>query len=436
MDNSKRYVGLDVSRGFGIIAMILIHGIIQQVAEYDGSIFIPHFQNLSKITLILLAPIALLGLFGPAFVFITSITISIQMIALSKKKPDSLGVYVYGRVIIGLILIILNNIANTLFGAHFFRNGKFFLPEFQIRYDSNIIDSIAWSGIIISFFLFLFLRFRKNINFIEISIIFLTLVVLWFVCTPFLIPVGVNVFVWADEHSMYILKYIVSKFVIGRFKLFPVTGFGFLGIIYGYFLYSKSSFKKILIFSLILAAVSITIFLIFVLFDSSFINDFASEDVPLQLQILCMGLIPLIIIAFMKGPDFSSLETRYRRASKTTWMRRYSIISLTAFSIGTIFADWIFHFFTAFWGNSVDRTGTVPKLEWNFFQVIAFIITLFLFWELCVRLWEKIDYKGSLEWFMSVILSKFFHRETSRMNIEKILYHPNKPPQTAIEGKE
>ena len=327
---SKRFVGLDVTRGFGIIIMLLIHGIIQQVGDYDDSIFIPHVKNLHPVALIFIAPLVLLALWGTAFPLIASINISVQMLNLSKTHPERLGKYVLGRVITGLILIVLNQLASTLFEARFFKEGKFFLPEFYIRYGSNIIDAIAFTGVITSFCLYIYLIIRKKINKkkqnLEILILFLVLIIIWFVCTPILIPIGINVFNWADENSMFFLKYIVSKFVLGRFTLFPVVGFGFLGIIYGLFLHNEYSFKKIFIFSLILTAICVIIFLIFLFIDSSFFNDFASLNAPIQLQILNLGLIPHLILAFMHGPDFSPVETRHKHASRTTWMRRYSIL--------------------------------------------------------------------------------------------------------------
>ena len=431
MPTSKRFVGLDVTRGFGIMVMLLIHAMIQQIGDYDDSIFIPHVKSMHPVALILLAPLVLLGLWGTAFPLIASITISVQMLDLSKTHPDRLGKYVLGRFFTGFILIVLNQIAMTLFEARFFKEGKFFLPEFNIRYGSNIIDAIAFTGVITSFCLYIYLIIRKKIDKkkqnLEIVIFFLVLIIIWFVFTPFLIPIGRQVYSWADEHSMFFLKYIVSKFVLGRFTLFPVVGFGFLGMIYGLFLHNEYSFKKIFIFSLILTIVCVIIFLIFLFIDSSFFNDFASLNAPIQLQILNLGLIPHLILAFSRGPDFSPVEIRHKRASRTTWMRRYSIISLTAFSIATYIGEWIFHFFTEIWGSSIDRSGEIPIISWNFFQIAAFLITVMAFWELLVRLWEKIDYKGSLEWFMIVILSKIVQRKSSKLNVEKILYEPNKP---------
>ena len=41
-----------------------------------------------------------------------------------------------------------------------------------------------------------------------------------------------------------------------------------------------------------------------------------------------------------------------------------------------------------------------------------------------MRLWEKIEYKLSLEWFLVKIFGFLTRRRSSRMDVQKILYPP------------
>jgi len=64
----------------------------------------------------------------------------------------------------------------------------------------------------------------------------------------------------------------------------------------------------------------------------------------------------------------------------------------------------------------------VPIFIWNFAQIMVFIIVICLIWGLIVKLWEKVDFIFSLEWFMIKAVALFQRDKHARINSHKILY--------------
>ncbi|MHA1602592.1 MAG: hypothetical protein ACTSVL_06085 [Promethearchaeota archaeon] len=158
----KRYISLDNAKGFAILMMLLLHAIMQQIAEGNGALFIPTMNSLQWYYIILLVPLAVLGLMGTFFTFATCLTATIQMLSLREKNPEELPKFLLNRIIFGFLLIVLSKIARILFGTPFFEEGKFYLPDISLSYEANTLDSIAWAGAIVPLVLYIFLKPRKN----------------------------------------------------------------------------------------------------------------------------------------------------------------------------------------------------------------------------------------------------------------------------------
>jgi len=102
---------------------------------------------------------------------------------------------------------------------------------------------------------------------------------------------------------------------------------------------------------------------------------------------------------------------------KTTFFRRFNMLLLTIWSFQwvTIFPVLIFDAVTG-WG-ALDG-----KL--NGYQLLLLLAIVVLFWYLIVKLWEKVEFKGSFEWLTITILSKGRADAGDRLKIQEILYNP------------
>ena len=434
---SKRYNGIDAMKGFGIWVMLLIHCLIQQEAEFDSSLFINTITRISYWWYPLLIPIAILSLWGPFFAFAYVTTLSIQIQHIIDTNPKEVRKFLLIRLLIGVLILTISKIGSTVFSYRFFERGHFTFPYIGISYESTILDLIAWSGFIVPSLISILCRRLKIKNPYRLIAFLVGIILIWFVISPSLANLGNNyVLPWLMDKDLHFLRYLVSKLVCGRFKMLPVLSFGFLGGIYGTMLYHEFSFKKIISFTLIFFGTCTLGFALWhFLIEPDWILKFASEDVPIPIQLVNMGTMPFLFLLFLHNQDFAKTEKRRVQAAKrVTWWRRYSLISLTAYALGTDIAFRVFKFFTDVWGPSVDRSGPELLFAWNIWQLLAFIATMWIFWEILIRIWEKINYLFSIDWFLAKCTQLLTGQKMARLNVKHIIYEPNKYHEEEIHS--
>ncbi len=441
---SDRYYSLDVLKGFGIIVMVTLHGIMQQVAQFDPSVFIPALTSQNPVIFVLLVPLVILGTMGATFTFVTCIITTTQLWHLweSKTNHKKIIVFLLSRVFIGFFILLSWRISSILIGFLTQRPLDEYLQTIfwdqLVIYHSETLDSIVWVGVIspVIFYLLLLIFGTKKPWLIIGLCLFLAF--LSFALSPLVISFGESLIGPIRSHHYYLLEFVLSKIIYGRFKIAQTIAFGFFGILFGILLVTKQSFKIVARVSFGIAGGCFITFISWFTISSEFMQSFASEDVPLPVLMLATSGIFCLVLYFLKQQQFcASEEIRLRHARRSTWMRRYGLVSLTAFAWGTAYADLIFALFTPFWGPTIDRTGGQPVLLWNVVQVFTFVIALFLAWELLLRLWEKIRYVMSLEWWIHIILN-LLYRKKSLYDPKQIIYEPNQtfPSDTKITVKE
>lgn len=425
--SKPRYVGIDTAKGFGIFMMIFIHAIIQEIGHYEGQIFISIVQNVSPFFLIFIVPIALLSIMGTFFLFANSVSITTQMLRLDQNNPDKLVKSLFNRVLSSILFITLVQLTWPILNTKYFKQGYFSIPTIYISYGADTVNAIAFSAIIIAFLLFLLLKIIKIRNKKWILIIFLSFTVIWFIFSTPMTIWGQSTMIILQEKELLFLRYCLSMFAQARFKLFQTLGFGFLGVSFGCLFELNVSKQVLRWFSVFINAITLPVFIIWVIIDPTFLLDFTSEAVPLPLQILCLGLETIWFLYFVIQCDYGTPENQFRHGKRMTWLRRYSLISLTAYAFNTYFNDEIMKIFSMIFGSSIDRSSGTAVLAWNWYVIILFLITVILSWEILIRVWEKLNFICSLEWFLSKILSKSSY---SRAQIRELLYVT--PPKTKL----
>jgi hypothetical protein len=319
-----------------------------------------------------------------------------------------------------------------LLSYRFFEKGYFEIPRIGIWQHAEVLDLIAWSGFIVPSVIWLFYGGFKIKNPYFLMICFAVIIILWVGVSPLMWDVGeLHVLTWLEDRRLFFIRYLVRKMIRGRFRMFPVMAFGFLGGIYGMILQQNFSFRNILLTTLSIFGLSVIGFVVwhFTIQPNWYLN-FASEEVPIPLTIANLGLMPWLVLVFLHNQDFAKTEKkRVRAAKRTTWWRRYSLISLTAYSLGSEFAWRIFHFFTDLWGKSVNRVDPEDPstfiFAWNIWQLLAFIATVWVFWEILLRLWEKVNYVLSVDWVLVKVNQLLTNQKMARLNLQPIIYGPN-----------
>lgn len=424
LPSSQRSVGLDFCKGFGILAMLLIHSIIQQVAQYDGTLFVSTFANVPIYYLIPLVPIFLLALWGTAFTYFTVLgtTIQSQKIDIIETSRHRKSIFV--RLMIALFIISLKRI--TWLIRDIIRS----IPQISISWtnfyslEADTLDAIVWAGVICPIVFYIYRKSIAKSPGIGSAFIFIGLAYLWLFFSPLLNFWGENVILWAQSRNVPFLPILFGKFVRGRFKLSQTLAFGFMGIAFGILLskrVSKSLFQKV---TWLVFFISTLISVIIIIFDNSVLLHFADEDVPLPLQIFNLGGVMLLMNGFMVLFDFVDQKVRQRRAKKYSWVSRFGLVSLTAFCLDSTLTRIPYLIMVQFFGPSVNRDVSMPYIAWKWWQILLYMLIVWLFWEGLLRLWEKIHFVGSLDWWVTVLLAKILGKGKIGIPVYEILYLP------------
>ncbi len=420
----NRIYGIDVFKGWGVWYMFIIHAFIQQIAHYNGALFLSTISQVgSWWPYIFALPIGIISLWGFMFGFAFACTVAMQTMRLIDTNPKRIPKYIFHKLLTGILIILLNKIGYSLYKIPYFVDNRTFFPTLSVDYAANILDAIAWFGVLVPIIVWLLyglFRIKRTNHLIITLLVFLTL---WFALTPTLINMGNIAIEYLNDRNLYVVSLFISKFTVGRFRLLPGLGYGLIGSVYATMLYKKVDFKFIIRFALIFfayCAVAAILWLLFI--DPNALQNFTDETVPIPFTIISMSTMQFLLVLFIRTQDYAKSELkRVRAAKRMTFWRRYSVFSLTAFSIGTPIADRIYQLFAFFWGESVVSDA----FNWNLWQIIAFIFFIWGFWEVILRLWETFEYKFSLDWFLAQIMAMLTGAKMGRSAVKPIIYGPN-----------
>ncbi len=426
-----RSVAIDVFKGWGVWFMFLIHAFVQQICQFDASLFLPTIQRVvgfKKVVLLIFGlPIGVMAIWGFMFGFAFACTVAMQTLKILDTNPKKLPKYIFHKAITGVLIVLLNKFGHTLFRGKYFTDGGTLFPGLYVSYSTDILDAVAWMGVLIPLIIWIFyglFRIKKPLNLVITFVILLTG---WFAITPTFLKLGELAIVWSETNSIYIVKWAITKFTRGRFRLLPGLGYGFMGCIYATMLYYRWEFKKILRFSLsffMYCMIGCAIWWLFI--EPNWIARFAEETIPIPLTIISLSTQQLLLLLFIRNQDYAKSEVkRVRAARRTTFWRRYSIFSLTGYALNTAIATKIYTVFVSFWGSSVDYSVSPGIIVWNAWQIIGFVLFMWGFWEIVVRIWSRYDYKFSLDWFLVQFMAMLTGAKKGRSAVKPIIYGPN-----------
>jgi len=426
-----RFIGIDVYKGWGVWFMFLIHAFVQNICQYDAGLFIPTIERTTGWARVILLffgiPIGIMAIWGQMFAFAFVCTVAIQTFQLLDSNPKKLPRYLLNKLITGILILLLNKIGHGLFNIDFFMGGQTLFPTLSVSYSADILDAVAWMGVLIPLIVWTVYRVFRIKKPINLLITFGILLTIWFAATPVFTNLGETAIIWLESKNLYLIKLVITKFIRGRFRLLPGLGYGFMGCMYATMLYMQWNIKRIFRFAISFFFYCLVGFMIWwLLIDPQWFNSFAEEAVPVPLTIVSMSTMQFLLVLFLRNQDYAKSEKhRVKAAHRTTFWRRYSLFSLTAFSINSGVAKRIFSIFVGFWGPSVDYSVPPGIIIWNVWQCLAFVLFMWGFWSLLVRIWEKYDFKFSLDWFLVQLMALFTGAKMGRASIKPIIYGPN-----------
>ncbi len=453
---SKRLLYLDSYRGFAALTIILAHA-FSHVMFWDYEL-IP-LDEVHLWLIILLAPIVLFATCAPVFVLISSTALAynlrLAVDAYKNQNPENSqnsqdsqnnSAFLIRKTtlwtkfrssIIGYLLLFLASILHiSLF--HYGMNwngsiqrtlvtgslemGQFMWTDFEILFQTDAVGLIALNGLVCTGILMLLWRKngykRSKRNFLILG----ALVILWFISSPVLHSWFDPVFFEALNAGQY-LKVLLLKFIIGPPQSsFPNFAYGFLGLVFGIGFAEKKSRTFFRRLGYGCSAVFMGGAGIFISINGLNLDPTAfGSFLPLEIQLIDLGYILLIQMIFMEILEFRAPHKmegakkeekegeNKKKLNRTQILKRFGDITMTIYIFESLLCVLNLKWYMPLW-------NIIPSFPGDAYaQVFTFVGIEFILWLIIAKLWEKKDYKFSIEWWIMRLRRRILNRESSKL---------------------
>lgn len=432
---TNRFAGVDTTKGFGIFIMILVHLFSQQIGQGDSSAVEPLLSQLNPFLIVIFLPVLVMGVWGSIFTLLTSLVITNQMFYHASVTPTILRKYSFTRILGGLLILIFYRLSRALLSIRNSESRYRVVYSIELVFSSDTLDSIVFMCILIPLLLSLLFHFPRLLTPKMFTGLFLGLGVLAMVLSIWFIPWGRELCSLFNQKQWYILEALLSKFVFGRFKFAHTFSFGCLGMILGYWMQRGINPKKLLKICGFFSLGTTLLFGISLLFDWTLVLQYANEDTPIIIQFFNMGGQLFLLTFFLRWLDFSTNGIKLRAGRLTNWLRRYATVSLTIFSIGRLVGDGLFWLFVRWRGDPIEYSSIGPFLAWNVWEMLLFLVTIILVWDLLLRLWEKLHFIGGIEWIIGLVFTVLHLKSSPALHASsKIYFYENLDPVPLVQS--
>jgi hypothetical protein len=415
----KRLISIDIFRGVAIIGVIVVHCILFNGESNSETNVDPLVGN------IILYFLTWAGIFG----IISGIgnTISIygrvrQGIWTPKKALTS-------SLLGGTIYILVNYLYLWLFTPGYYtssteytggvlfwliRRGEILsLHPLQIFFATALMMigwAIIFSGISVYFVTRKGHERISSRNYLVLGIIAMVFVLIY----PLVqIAVGpwleISSLTWENIWGALIASWLVAPMD----PMLPYAGFALYGTIFSLMIVDKVPKRKIFTYGYVVGAIYSLIGFTYIAIEGYYIEGYHTP--PLGSLVSILGPMMLLITFFMQTIDFASVKTKTWWLKHTRGVRTFGLVSLSLFVFEGPFAAVIRQIFTLF---SIDFAAS-PLLI-----VVLLMPIVSILWSIIVRQWKKVQFKGSIEWLITLIMGKLTGKKTNRLDGEFIVNNP------------
>jgi hypothetical protein len=418
----KRILYLDTLRGFLILYVIFIHAVLLVIfqANYDYIDILPVWL------IVIMFPMLLIAMWGPMFSMMSATT-NTFLVYHQLEKGKNLQKTIFNRII-SYILVIIIHFINMFFFIHFIpldgeiyrslicgtlETGQITLPSIIMFLNSGTLLLIGLSGLFINMLLLVLWRNNGHKNLKKTAYVFISLAISFLLIRPFVYPLMNTFILQLVEQNQYIIAILLSWIFRGQFGLIPMAAVPFFGVIFGLLL--VGNVKKQIIMKIGFGA-TIGMMLFALLFLGLFgVPNLTLPYWPVMMVAVNLTIMILVTTLFILRYEYSSEKTQQKLAKRSIFLRRFSMITLTIFVFESIIA--------VIWANIFTFLFDNP-FPFNILADVLFLFCVLVTWYIIVRVWEKIDFKYSIEWFMMKIISKINGKASHKLDVETVLYHP------------
>jgi hypothetical protein len=424
-DSKKRIASLDFMRGVAIWMMIFFHA---STHMYDYTWVADQFENIYTFplpVLIFLLILIALGSWATFFILISASVNSFSMTKRAKKGAD-IRIVFYKQLFTGFGILAIGWLVESFIGMHGYlgyaiRDGDWtnLYPAWKALFVMKALQIIGWSTIINSIIHYFLMRNGGSSLYKRNLIIYCAIILGIIVITPFahqwvdqmnwLVPEtlpidSIDYFSrkWPDQYVQTFnaspRTFILVWFLGDQLPLIPCIGASFFGSIIGMTLSQDKPPKKILRWGVLVSFMMVICGIILIVLGFPFLPTGRPSIASFLLQI---GAQLLVIIIFLRLVEFRGKGAKFARNPVVKYFRLWSMVSLSVFCLQLyeMFGRWLLTLIVSpFRDINFLQHGTFSyhTVHWPMMAAL-FVILCF---DIILRLWARINFAGSFEWFV------------------------------------
>jgi len=459
----KRIITIDVLRGVSIFLMTIFHtwtNVVDLSPFYNTPVEV--FLKEQPFMLVLGALFYILGHSRTFFLFISAIIHTYNFMKKLDRgdRPEKLLI---NNVIKGFIVYLLGIIREGIFSPwgtidSLILTGTVSKSDLQLAYLFETLQIIGLSIIALSITCYIFFKLKIPEESWVFFICSAMLAAIFIFPAPYLhqsivdylgydIRVGTH---GGEFHNVseYFTRFFWMSLAGRESPIFPNFGVTFIGGIFGYFLAKPKPSRKILKYGAIGATVLLIggILMFIFVYNAEFNIDMRIHETWYILA--NMGLQIYYVVALLAMFEFRKNADLHKYARWTRIIRRWALVALTVYMIQyvdlfmrihctrTVGFDFSVRYFISkgwFMAGDPIQAPTVGfhiinfttrhqvGMGWSIFMLVVAAV----YFDIILRLWEKIRFVGTWEWILIKLLRLFAgkkHYDSARIKVQESLY--------------
>lgn len=424
----KRLLFLDILRGSFILVVILLHA-FSHVLFWNATLVAR--EDIPVWLIAVFAPLILVGTWAPMFALISGAATAYVLYNLLQQDQAHLGRHVRGIYCNSVFLFCcsLLHMAVLHFGVKFngavrhtfltgsIERGYLAKGDVDLLFFTDAVGLMAMVGIVIATILWAIWRNGGHVRPQRAYAVLTGLGLFWFLIAP-LMHAWLDGPFFSAVTDRRIFDAILLKFIIGPpHSTFPNVGFAMFGAVLGMAVARREDYRRIRRygygFGLLFVLVSGAILL---LYGVPLGPERIGTALPVQLHALNLGLM-VIVATFLVGVcEYRPGARRLAVARLTTALRRYSMLAMTIYICESLICVINMKWFMPIFDGA--------PLGFRLAGIFIFGGMHIVIWYGILRLWERIDFKYSLEWWGVAFVGWMRGRRSERLRVRDVLYNP------------
>ncbi len=394
-------------------------------------------EEISLWVMVLFAPLILLGTWAPIFALISGAATGYVLSNLEEQRRaglssrGSVGAYVRGTYWNSLMLFLcsLFHMAVLHFAVKFngevrhsfltgsIERGYFAKGDVDLLFFTDAVALVAMAGIVIATTLGLLWRGkgydRTRRTYVTLSV----MGVLWFAVTPVLHGLFDGAFFSAVTDRRLVPAILLKLLVGPPHSTFPNAGFALFGAVLGIAVARHEDWRFVRNYGLGFGGFSLAAGLLILAVSGVPLGpERVGTALPVQLHMVNLGLMLLLAVYCIKKFEYQDTLRRFDLARHTTGIRRFGLMAMSIYICESLLCVLNMKWFLPLFEGG--------PLAWRYVGLFSFAGMQVLLWYGILLLWERVNFKYSIEWWVVTIVGWLRGRRSTRLEVQEVLYHP------------